>query len=127
VEMTGGEALAAQLVREGVTMLFGLPGVQLDHAFAGLYAERARIQFRGPRHEQATTYMADAYARATGAPGVAMVVPGPGVLNAGAGLATAYACSSPVLFIALLPAKSLPTPSARALGSSTKFPTSWAF
>ena len=100
MEMTGGEALAAQLVREGVTMLFGLPGVQLDHAFAGLYAERARIQFRGPRHEQATTYMADAYARATGAPGVAMVVPGPGVLNAGAGLATAYACSSPVLFIA---------------------------
>ncbi|MGC8488173.1 MAG: thiamine pyrophosphate-binding protein, partial [Clostridia bacterium] len=100
MEMTGGEALAAQLVREGVSMVFGLPGVQLDHAFAGLYAERERIQFRGPRHEQSTTYMADGYARARGEAGVALVVPGPGVLNAGAGLVTAYACSSPVLLIA---------------------------
>ena len=100
MEMTGGEALAAQLVREGVTMVFGLPGVQLDHAFAGLYAERHHLQFRGPRHEQGTTYMADGYARARGEAGVALVVPGPGVLNAGAGLVTAYACSSPVLLIA---------------------------
>ena len=100
MEMTGGEALAAQLVREGVTMVFGLPGVQLDHAFAGLYAEREHLAFRGPRHEQGTTYMADGYARARGEAGVALVVPGPGVLNAGAGLVTAYACSSPVLLIA---------------------------
>ncbi len=98
--MTGGEALSGQLVREGVTMLFGLPGIQLDHAFAGLYQDRDRIAFRGPRHEQATTYMADGYARARGEAGVALVVPGPGVLNAGAGLATAYACSAPVLLIA---------------------------
>jgi acetolactate synthase-1/2/3 large subunit len=100
MEMTGGEALAAQLVREGVSMVFGVPGVQLDHAFEGLYRERAHIQFRGPRHEQAATYMADGYARTRGEAGVAMVVPGPGVLNAAAGLATAYACSSPVLVIA---------------------------
>jgi acetolactate synthase-1/2/3 large subunit len=100
MDMTGGEALAGQLVREGVTMLFGLPGVQLDHAFDGLYAQRERIRFVGPRHEQSTTYMADGYARARGEAGVAMVVPGPGVLNAGAGLVTAYACSSPVLLIA---------------------------
>jgi acetolactate synthase-1/2/3 large subunit len=100
MEMTGGQALAAQLVREGVSMLFGLPGVQLDWAFDGLYRHRDQIAFRGPRHEQATTYMADGYARTRGEPGVAMVVPGPGVLNACAGLATAYACSSPVLLIA---------------------------
>jgi acetolactate synthase I/II/III large subunit len=43
--------------------------------------------------------MADGYARTTGRVGVCMVVPGPGVLNAGAGLATAYACSSPVLCV----------------------------
>jgi acetolactate synthase-1/2/3 large subunit len=100
MEMTGGEALAAQLVREGVSMVFGVPGVQLDHAFEGLYEQRNHIQFRGPRHEQAATYMADGYARTRGEAGVAMVVPGPGVLNAAAGLATAYACSSPVLLIA---------------------------
>ncbi|HVB09727.1 MAG TPA: thiamine pyrophosphate-dependent enzyme [Bacillota bacterium] len=100
MEMTGGQALAAQLVREGVSMLFGLPGVQLDHAFDGLYGQRDRIRFIGPRNEQSTTHMADGYARTRGEVGVAMVVPGPGVLNAGAGLVTAYACSSPILLIA---------------------------
>jgi len=45
MEMTGGQALAAQLVREGVSMLFGLPGVQLDWAFDGLYRHRDQIAF----------------------------------------------------------------------------------
>ncbi len=44
--------------------------------------------------------MADGYARSTGRVGTCMVVPGPGVLNAMAGLSTAYACSSRVLCIA---------------------------
>ena len=52
------------------------------------------------RHEQATTYMADGYARTSGRPGVALVVPGVGLYNAASGLATAYARSSPVLVIA---------------------------
>ena len=52
------------------------------------------------RHEQATTYMADGYARVSGRPGVALVVPGVGLYNAAAGLATAYSRSSPVLVIA---------------------------
>src|SRR5438067_8336755 len=98
--MTGGEALARQLVREGVKVVFGLPGVQLYGALAGLRDERVR--FITTRHEQATTYMADGYARAGGAEGfgTALVVPGPGLLNAAAGLSTAYSASSPVLMIA---------------------------
>ena len=52
------------------------------------------------RHEQTAVYMADGYARVKGKPGVALVVPGPGVQNASAALGTAYACSSPVLLIA---------------------------
>src|SRR5216117_4275993 len=96
--MTGGEALARQLVREGVKIVFGLPGVQLYGALAGLRDERVR--FITTRHEQATTYMADGYARAGGGFGVALVVPGPGLLNAAAGLSTAYAASSPVLMLA---------------------------
>jgi len=95
--MTGGEALARQLVREGVKLVFGLPGVQLYGALAGLRDERVR--FITTRHEQATTYMADGYARAGGGFGVALVVPGPGLLNAAAGLSTAYAASSPVLML----------------------------
>ena len=97
--MTGGEALAKQLVREGVRVVFGLPGVQLYGAMAALRDEK-EIRFVLTRHEQATTYMADGYARAGGGIGVALVVPGPGVLNAGAGLSTAYSCSSPVFLVA---------------------------
>jgi acetolactate synthase-1/2/3 large subunit len=100
MEMTGGEALAAQLAAEGVKTVFGVPGVQLDHAFDGLWGQRERIHFIGTRHEQATTYMADGFARTRDEVGVALVVPGPGVLNASAGLATAYACSSPVVLLA---------------------------
>jgi acetolactate synthase I/II/III large subunit len=99
MRMTGGEALAKQLHREGVRVVFGLPGVQLYGAMAALREEKD-IRFILTRHEQATTYMADGYARAGGGVGVALVVPGPGVLNAGAGLSTAYSCSSPVFLVA---------------------------
>jgi acetolactate synthase-1/2/3 large subunit len=98
--MTGGEALAQQLVREGVGQVFGVPGVQLDFAVDGLAKVADRIAYWNTRHEQATSYMADGYARASGRIGVCMVVPGPGLLNALAGVATAYACSSRVLCIA---------------------------
>lgn len=100
VNMTGGEALAAQLIVEGVHDVFGVPGVQLDYALDGLARHPDKIRFFNTRHEQGAAYMADGYARATGDVGVCMVVPGPGVLNAGAGLATAFACSSRVLCIA---------------------------
>ena len=66
--------------------------------FDALYDEPG-IRMILTRHEQATTYMADGYARTTGKPGVALVVPGPGALNATAGLGTAYATSSPVLLV----------------------------
>lgn len=100
IQATGGAALARQLVREGVTQVFGVPGVQLDWALDGLAQAGDAIAYRTTRHEQAAAYMADGYARTTGTVGVCMVVPGPGLLNAMAGLATAYACSSPVLCIA---------------------------
>ena len=97
--LTGGQALVRSLVGEGIDTVFGLPGVQLDWAFDGLYEARARLRTFHTRHEQGAAYMADGYARTTGQVGVCMVVPGPGLLNASAALATAYACSSPVLCI----------------------------
>src|SRR5438067_13421473 len=98
--MTGGDALAQQLVREGVRHVFGVPGVQLDFAVDGLAKLSDQVSYWNTRHEQSTAYMADGYARTTGTVGVCMVVPGPGLLNALAGVATAYACSSRVLCIA---------------------------
>src|SRR5690242_1148810 len=97
--MTGGDALAQQLVREGVTHVFGVPGVQLDYAVDGLARVKDQIHYWNSRHEQTTSYMADGYARSSGRIGVCMVVPGPGLLNALAGVATAFACSSRVLCI----------------------------
>src|SRR5580704_17682247 len=99
MRLTGGQALAHQLVREGIKDVFGIPGVQLDWAVDGLRQVGNRIRYVVPRHEQTTAYMADGFSRSTGKIGTCMVVPGPGLLNAMAGLATAYACNSRVLAI----------------------------
>ncbi len=96
--MTGGEVLVQSLYREGIRVVFGLPGVQLYGVMAALRDE-PRIRFITTRHEQATSYMADGYARAGGDVGTGLVVPGPGLLNSTAGLSTAYSASSPVLML----------------------------
>ena len=96
--MTGAQALIQSLVREGVEVVFGLPGVQIMEAFDALY-DQPGIRLVTTRHEQSAAYMADGFARTTGKVGVALVVPGPGALNAAAGIGTAYAASSPVLLI----------------------------
>jgi acetolactate synthase-1/2/3 large subunit len=88
-----------QLKREGIDTIFGLPGVQLDWAFDAVYEERDHFKVYHTRHEQACAYMADGYARSTGEIGLAMVVPGPGLLNAAGALSTAYAVSSPVFVV----------------------------
>jgi acetolactate synthase-1/2/3 large subunit len=97
--LTGAQALVEQLRAEGVDTVFALPGVQIMAAFDALHEHQNHMRVVHVRHEQATTYMADGYARAGGRVGVAMTVPGPGALNASAGLGTAFACSSPVLLI----------------------------
>ena len=96
--MTGAQALVRSLVREGVEVVFALPGVQVMDAFDALYDEPS-IRVVVPRHEQGVVYMADGYARTTGKVGVGLVVPGPGALNAAGALGTAYSCSSPVMLI----------------------------
>lgn len=98
-KMTGGQALAKQLQREGVKVIFGLPGVQLYHALDALHDE-TDIKFITTRHEQATAYMADGYSRAGNDIGTALVVPGPGLQNASAAIGTAYSASSPIMVVA---------------------------
>ena len=98
-KMSGGEALARSLAGEGVEVVFGIPGIQIYGIVAALRDEPG-IRMISTRHEQATTYMADGYARASGQPGVALVVPGAGLYNAASGLTNAYSRSTPVLIIA---------------------------
>lgn len=97
--ITGGDALVAGLHRWGVDTLFGVPGVQLDELFDGLQRNGDGIRVIHGRHEQGAAYMALGYAMVTGQPGVCAVVPGPGLLNAGAALSTAYACNARVLVL----------------------------
>ena len=99
VKMSGGEALAKSLVKEGADVVFGIPGIQIYGIVAGIRDEPG-LRMITTRHEQATTYMADGYARASGKPGVALVVPGAALYNAAAGLTNAYSRSTPVLIIA---------------------------
>jgi acetolactate synthase-1/2/3 large subunit len=93
--MTGGEAIVSGLVAHGVNTVFGLPGAQIYGLFDAFH--QAQLKVIGARHEQACGYMAYGYARSSGKPGVFSVVPGPGVLNAGAALLTAFGSNEPVL------------------------------
>src|SRR6202047_2590438 len=92
---SGGEAIVSGLVAHGVDTVFGLPGAQIYGLFDAFH--QAQLKVIGARHEQACGYMAFGYARSTGRPGVFSVVPGPGVLNAGAALLTAFGSNEPVL------------------------------
>jgi acetolactate synthase-1/2/3 large subunit len=92
---SGGEAIVNGLVAHGIDTVFGLPGAQVYGLFDAFH--QAQLKVIGARHEQACGYMAFGYARASGRPGVFSVVPGPGVLNAGAALLTAFGCNEPVL------------------------------
>jgi acetolactate synthase-1/2/3 large subunit len=93
--MTGGEAIVSGLVAHGVNTVFGLPGAQIYGLFDAF--QQAQLKVIGARHEQACGYMAYGYARSTGKVGVFSVVPGPGVLNAGAAMLTAFGSNEPVL------------------------------
>ncbi len=96
---TGADAIVDSLIANGIDTLFGLPGGQLDHLFDSVYRSDGKLNLIHSRHEQGAAYMAFGYAQTTGRPGVYMVVPGPGLLNSTAALATAWACNSPVLAI----------------------------
>jgi acetolactate synthase I/II/III large subunit len=94
-QSSGGEAIVSGLLAHGVDTVFGLPGAQIYGLFDAFH--QAQLKVIGARHEQACGYMAFGYARASGKAGVFSVVPGPGVLNAGAALLTAFGCNEPVL------------------------------
>jgi acetolactate synthase-1/2/3 large subunit len=107
VKMTGGYALVQALANENIRVIFGLPGVQILDIYNSLY-QHPEIKVVTVRHEQATSQMANGYAKATGEPGVAIVVPGPGLLNAATGVGIAYSTSTPILLVSgQIPSSSL--------------------
>lgn len=95
--LSTGQVIVDSLLRHGVDTVFGIPGAHTYDLFDALHAVGERIRFITTRHEQAAGYLAYGYAKSTGKPGVFSVVPGPGVLNAGAALCTAYGACTPLL------------------------------
>lgn len=95
--MTTAEATVAALIAHGFDTMYALPGIHNDHLFDALFSAADRIHTVHTRHEQGAAYMALGAALATGRPQAYSVVPGPGLLNTGAALLTAYSMNAPVL------------------------------
>ncbi len=96
--LSGAEMVIRALRDEGVQHIYGYPGGALLHVYDAIF-QQDEVQHVLVRHEQAATHMADAYARATGKAGVALVTSGPGATNAVTGIATAYMDSIPMVVI----------------------------
>lgn len=96
-EITGGEAVVESLIANNVKTVFGLPGAQLDPIFVAMHDRQDKIKVIHSRHEQGCAYNAFGYSEVSGDLGAMLVVPGPGLLNAGAGMVTGYACNTRML------------------------------
>ena len=91
------QLLVACLEAEGVEYVFGIPGAKIDRVFDALMDSSIRLIVC--RHEQNAAFMAAAYGRLTGKPGVVLVTSGPGVANLATGLLTATTEGDPVVAI----------------------------
>ena len=92
-----GAQISHMLKDRGVEVIFGIPGVHNQEMYRGI--EEAGLTHVLARHEQGAGFMADGYARATGKPGVAYVITGPGLCNIMTPMGQAYSDSVPVLVI----------------------------
>lgn len=96
--LTGGQIVCESLLREGVEVVFGLPGGAILPLY-GILPQYRKLQHILVRHEQGAAHAADGYARASGNVGVCFATSGPGATNLITGLATASMDSSPVVAI----------------------------
>ncbi len=92
-----GAQISHMLRDRGVDVIFGIPGVHNQEMYRGI--EEAGITHVLARHEQGAGFMADGYARATGKPGVAYVITGPGLCNIMTPMGQAYSDSVPMLVL----------------------------
>ena len=97
-QISGAEIIMQCLHEENVKFVFGYPGGAVLHIYDALFKQN-KFKHILVRHEQAAVHAADAFARATGEVGVALVTSGPGATNAVTGIATAYMDSIPMVVI----------------------------
>ncbi len=98
MELTGAEIVCESLLKEGVDVIFGLPGGAVL-PFYGALSGYPQLRHILVRHEQAAAMAADGYARATGKVGVCTATSGPGATNLVTGIAGAMMDSIPLVAI----------------------------
>ena len=98
MELTGAEIVCESLLKEGVDVIFGLPGGAVL-PFYGALSGYPQLRHILVRHEQAAAMAADGYARATGKVGVCTATSGPGATNLVTGIAGAMMDSIPIVAI----------------------------
>jgi acetolactate synthase-1/2/3 large subunit len=100
----GGKILADALAAQGVRLAFGVPGESYLPVLDGLHDLQERLRFVICRQEGGASYMAEAYGKLTGEPGVLFVTRGPGATNGAIGVHTGLQDSTPmVVFIGQVP------------------------
>ncbi|MHB8770278.1 MAG: thiamine pyrophosphate-binding protein [Syntrophales bacterium] len=97
-KLIGGRLAAEALIERGVEYVFTLSGGHITPIYQ--YLEGSPVKLFDTRHEQAAVFMAEAWARMTRKPAVAMVTAGPGFTNALSGIANARLSNAPVVLIA---------------------------
>ncbi|MFL2836506.1 MAG: thiamine pyrophosphate-binding protein [Alphaproteobacteria bacterium] len=95
---TGAHVLVESLVNEGLTTIFGIPGVDTLSVYDA-FLDYPSVRAINVRHEQSAVFMADGYYRASGHVGVALTSGGPGALNTLTAMGTAHNDSSAILHI----------------------------
>ena len=98
MELSGAEIVCESLLKEGVEVIFGLPGGAVL-PFYGALSKYPQLRHILVRHEQAAAMAADGYARATGRVGVCSATSGPGATNLVTGIANAQMDSIPIVAI----------------------------
>ena len=98
MKLTGSQMVCESLIREGVDVIFGLPGGAILPLYQTL-PEYPQLRHILVRHEQGAAHAADGYARVTGKAGVAWATSGPGATNLVTGIATAQMDSIPMVVI----------------------------
>jgi len=96
MKLTGAQIVVECLKKEGVKIIFGIPGGVIMPVYDVFYQEPS-IKHILTKHEQGAAHAADGYARATGNVGVCIATSGPGATNLVTGLANAYLDSIPLV------------------------------
>jgi len=96
---TGGRILVDNLIAHGADLVFCVPGESFLGAIDALREVENRVRLISCRQDGGAAYMAEAYGKLTGRPGIGFVTRGPGVTNASIGLHTARQDSTPMLLL----------------------------